>query len=79
MSQAITQWLIGDPSDMVEVSNKDRKGKPLRTVLNLRTGLVRNDPIPTDADLSSFYSADYRVVYKGASKPRKRQASRQVR
>ena len=79
MSQTITQWLIGGPSDLIEVSNKDRKGKPLRTVLNLQTGLIRNDPIPTDAELSTFYSTDYRVAYKGAAKPRKRQAFRNFR
>jgi SAM-dependent methyltransferase len=79
MSQTITQWLIGGPSDLIEVSNKDRKGKPLRAVLNLQTGLIRNDPIPTDAELSTFYSTDYRVVYKGASIPRKQQAFRNFR
>jgi len=79
MAVTLTPWLLGEPSDLVEVSAADRHGKPLRTVLNRRTGLVRNDPVPSDAELAQFYSKDYRVAYKGAAQPRKRQAFRNFR
>jgi len=79
MADTLTPWLAGNPADLVEVSAADRHGKPLRTILNRRTGLVRNDPVPSDAELEQFYSRDYRVAYKGAAKPRKRQAFRNFR
>lgn len=79
MAETLNPWLLGEPADLVEVSATDRHGKPLRTVLNRRTGLVRNDPVPSDAELAKFYSKDYRVAYKGAAQPRKRQAFRNFR
>ena len=45
----------------------------------METGLVRNDPVPNDAELAQFYSADYRIAYKGAAKPRRRQTLRNFR
>ena len=58
------------------VSEKDRHGKPLRTVLCLGCGGVTNDPIPTDAELDAFYRSDYRSDYKGVAEPRMRQILR---
>lgn len=72
-------WLTGEAGAHEIVSETDRHGKPLRTVFDRNTGLVRNDPIPTDEELARFYSKDYRVSYKGASLPRKRQALRNFR
>ncbi len=72
-------WVIGQPEDLKTVSEKDRHGKPLRTVIDMRTGLVRNDPIPDDETLAKFYSEDYRVEYKGQARPRKRQILRNFR
>lgn len=72
-------WAEGDPSNFEVVSEKDRHGKPLRTVINMTTGLVRNDPIPNDAELAKFYSEDYRTSYKGSEKPRRRQILRNFR
>lgn len=43
------------------------------------TGLVRNDPVPDDAELAQFYAEDYRISYKGARKPRRRQILRNFR
>ena len=43
------------------------------------TGLVRNDPVPDDAELAQFYAEDYRIRYKGARKPRRRQILRNFR
>ncbi len=72
-------WVIGDSADLQVVSQVDRHGKPLNTVIDMRTGLVRNDPIPDDETLAKFYSEDYRIEYKGQSRPRKRQILRNFR
>ncbi len=72
-------WVIGRAEMLEQVSDTDRHGKPLRTVINMDTGLVRNDPIPGDEELARFYSEDYRTSYKGAEKPRKRQILRNFR
>ncbi len=72
-------WALGRAGTHELVSETDRSGKPLRTVICMETGLVRNDPVPSDAELAQFYSADYRIVYKGAAKPRRRQVLRNFR
>lgn len=72
-------WALGDPADLELVSETDRHGKPLRTLVNLSTGLVRNDPVPGDEELARFYAEDYRTSYKAADKPRKRQIIRNFR
>lgn len=55
------------------VSERDRHGAPLQTTLCTGCGLIRNDPVPTQADLDAFYGSAYRESYKGASVPRLRQ------
>ena len=72
-------WAQGRPEALEVVSETDRHGKPLRTVIDMDTGLVRNDPIPGDEELARFYSEDYRKSYKGASRPRRRQILRNFR
>ena len=72
-------WAVGREGTHQVVSEKDRHGDPLRTVICMETGLVRNDPIPGDEELAKFYSEDYRTSYKGAAKPRKRQIIRNFR
>ncbi|MEM7743640.1 MAG: class I SAM-dependent methyltransferase [Pseudomonadota bacterium] len=72
-------WAEGREGAHEVVSETDRHGRPLRTVLDTDTGLVRNDPIPNDAELARFYSEDYRTSYKGAATPRKRQILRNFR
>ncbi len=72
-------WLAGAADALETIATTDRHGKPLKVVVNIRTGLVRNEPIPSDAELKSFYSEAYRVDYKGAALPRKRQALRNFR
>lgn len=61
------------------VSEWDRRGNPLRTVLCAKTGLVRNDPVPDDEELAKFYSEEYRIAYKGVRRPRRRQILRNFR
>lgn len=55
------------------VSERDRHGAPLVTSLCPGCGLIRNDPVPTQAELDQFYGSAYRESYKGASAPRPRQ------
>lgn len=60
------------------VSRTDRHGAPLMTVMCSGCGVVRNDPIPTEAELETFYRRDYRKDYKGAEEPRLRQVWRNL-
>ena len=75
----IHPWVVGRDGTQTLVSETDRKGKPLRTVVCMETGLVRNDPIPGDDDLARFYAEDYRKAYKSAERPRRRQILRNFR
>ena len=76
--EAISCILCGwQASDIV--SRFDRKKKPLVTRLCRGCGLVFNDPIPSDEDLSAFYATHYRLEYKGAFRPRGRQIIRNFR
>ena len=58
------------------VSEKDRHGNDLKTVICMGCGIITNDPIPTDEELAAFYKNDYRKDYKGTSEPRMRQVWR---
>lgn len=60
------------------VSERDRHGNPLVTVLCPGCGVVRNDPVPSEAELTEFYRRDYRQEYKGAAEPRLRQVWRNL-
>lgn len=72
-------WPLDSTGRYEVVSKTDRRGRPLRTVICMDTGLVRNDPVPDDAELARFYAEDYRISYKGARKPRRRQILRNFR
>ena len=72
-------WPLDSNGSYEVVSKTDRRGRPLRTVICMDTGLVRNDPVPDDAELAQFYAEDYRLSYKGARKPRRRQILRNFR
>lgn len=75
----MSSWMTGVEANLKTVSGTDRHGKPLTTLIDLKTGVVRNDPIPDDATLAKFYSDDYRVAYKSAARPRGRQILRNFR
>ncbi len=51
------------------LSNKDRKGKALRTVICVQCGLVRTDPLPSGEEIREFYSRNYRVEYMRTWRP----------
>ena len=63
-----TEWEV--------VSERDRHGNPLVTVLCGGCGVLRNDPVPSAEALEQFYRKDYRASYKGATEPRLRQVWR---
>lgn len=54
------------------IALKDRRGKPLRTIINLKSGLVYVDPRPEENELKAFYSSEYRKQYKGIAVPKKK-------
>ena len=56
--------------DAMVVSNKDRHGQPLRTVICKDSGLVFTDPRLSQDEIKKFYSEDYRKNYKGIITPK---------
>jgi 2-polyprenyl-3-methyl-5-hydroxy-6-metoxy-1,4-benzoquinol methylase len=53
-----------------------RDYRPLVNVVCTRCGLMRQDPMPTEAQLSQYYRHDYRRDLKGSAEPRKRDLAR---
>ena len=53
-----------------EVGNKDRDGKPLRSVICENCDLVFSDPRPASTQIDDFYREGYRMAYKQAWQPR---------
>lgn len=51
------------------VSNRDRRGNPLASVVCRHCGLVSHEPIPTDDELDEYYRRDYRRDYHGELTP----------
>jgi len=62
--------------DFQPVSDHDRHGKPLSTVLCRGCGLVFTHPRPTPDEIRNFYRDSYRVVYKQAHQPSARHTYR---
>lgn len=60
----------------VVISNRDRYGYPLRTVISKASGLVYVDPRPTNEDLDDFYRHSYRRIYKSSHLPKWKHTSR---
>jgi 2-polyprenyl-3-methyl-5-hydroxy-6-metoxy-1,4-benzoquinol methylase len=52
------------------ISTRGRDGHALTTVLCCHCGHVFNAPIPSLADLRTYYHRAYRLAYKGAVRPR---------
>jgi SAM-dependent methyltransferase len=61
------------------LSETDRHGRPLRTIVCRGCGLVRIDPMPDSGNLNDFYAHDYRLQYKGAWHPRPKHVYRDSR
>lgn len=71
--------ILCDSADGDVVSEFDRHGVTLVTRLCGGCGLVCNDPIPNDSELSEFYARRYWMSYKGSFQPRGRQIVRNFR
>lgn len=56
-------------SDYDVVGAADREGKPLRTVMCRRCGLVWINPRPSIADMDAYYATEYRADYTGNATP----------
>lgn len=48
------------------ISQTDRRLKTLKTVACEQCGLIRTDPMPTDAELDAYYAGEYRLDYQFA-------------
>lgn len=57
--------------DAALLSRKDRRGRPLRTVLCRGCGLAWSDPLPSPDALASYYRDRYRREYQGTQCPRR--------
>lgn len=60
------------------VAERDRVGKPLRTVLCEECGLVFSNPMPTADEVARFYRDDYRREYKGVDRPKPKHVYRGI-
>jgi SAM-dependent methyltransferase len=69
--------LCGHGESLV-VGRYDRRLRPLTNVMCLRCGLVRQDPMPTEQELSKFYEREYRLQQKGVAEPRRRHLQRDL-
>ena len=57
-------------ADEVELlATRDRRGKPLRTVVCTRCGLLSHESIPSDEELADYYAHEYRHAYHGEGQP----------
>lgn len=55
-------------AETIEICTHDRRLKPLSTVACRRCGLLRTDPMPTEAELERYYADEYRFDYQFVSK-----------
>ncbi len=63
-----------------ELSRHDRRLKKLRSLVCSNCGMIRTDPMPTDAEISRYYSEGYRFDYQLAgSAPSRTHIARRTR
>ena len=65
-----------DRVDYRVVSEVDRAGAPLRTVVCQACGLVWTNPRPSDADVDRYYATEYRLDYARSRTPTRRKLLR---
>ena len=70
--------LCGDV-DVEVVGSRDRDGRPLRTTICRRCGLVWSNPRPGEEEVRRYYSREYRLDYKGQATPSLRHTARSAR
>lgn len=59
----------GNASEFEILSEKDRYGLPVRTVICPCCGLVMTNPRMTQESYDRFYETEYPVIYRGTEKP----------
>jgi SAM-dependent methyltransferase len=65
--------------EVEEIGSRDRGGRPLRTTICRRCGLVWSNPRPSEAEVRRYYSREYRLDYKGQATPSLRHVARSGR
>ena len=60
-------------------ATRDRDGRPLRTTICRRCGLVWSNPRPAEDEVRRYYSREYRLDYKGRATPSLRHIARSGR
>lgn len=63
--EAVSCNLCGS-SHRLTISRTDRRLKTLTSVACEQCGLIRTDPMPTDAELAAYYAGEYRLDYQFA-------------
>lgn len=66
-------------TESVVVGRYDRRLRPLTNVMCTRCGLIRQDPMPTAAELAQYYEREYRLRHKGSAEPHPRQVDRNLK
>jgi len=63
MPEKLSDPLSSKKCQDIVLALTDRYGFPVRTVINMETGIVRTDPYFSEKDLADFYSSYYRTIY----------------
>lgn len=58
-----------DSTGKAVIGTRDRWLNPLTNVVCTHCGLIRVDPMPTDAELERYYTDHYRLHYKSTAEP----------
>ena len=66
-------------TDVDELGERDRDGRPLRTTICRTCGLAWSNPRPTPDEVRRYYSREYRLDYKGHATPSLRHIARSGR
>ncbi|NOY29547.1 MAG: class I SAM-dependent methyltransferase [Planctomycetes bacterium] len=77
MTPAIPCNLCG-PTSCEEISNRDREGNTLHTVICTACGLVWTDPRPSNEQNRKFYAEQYRLQYKSTYVPKRKHVYRET-
>ena len=67
--QRASACTLCDGHDVELLATRDRRGNPLSTVVCIDCGLISHQDIPTDTEVSKYYSQEYRKDYHGEHLP----------
>ncbi len=76
MSEASMRCDLCGGQDFETISERDRRGHALRTVICRQCGLVMHDPVPSEEELARYYAEQYRMDYHGERTPSPRRVMR---